>query len=49
MVKDVKVQKIFEVLFAPENVREIFRGTLPTCLNETENLIFNIKYAFSGV
>ena len=49
MAQDIRVQKIFKVLFAPENVREIFRGTLPTCLNETENLIFNIKYALSEV
>jgi len=49
MAQDIRVQKIFKALFAPENVREIFKGTLHTCLNETEKLIFNVKFALLEV
>jgi hypothetical protein len=49
MVQDVRVQKIFEFLFAPENVKEISRGNLYSCLNKVKNLILNIKYKIPGV
>lgn len=49
MAHDIRVQKIFEVLFAPENIVETFRGTLPTGLDDTENLIFNVENALSEV
>jgi len=43
MVQDIRVQKTFEALFALEDIREIFRGTLPTGLNETEEQEFQKK------
>jgi len=47
MAHDIRVQKIFEVLFTPEILVKIFRGILPTCLDDTENLIFNVEHALS--
>ncbi len=47
MIKNIKIWKIFEALLAL--VREIFKGILPTCLNETENLIFKVEYALPEV
>jgi len=49
IVQDIRVRKIFESLFALENIRGIFRGILLTGLNETENLIFKVEYALPEV
>jgi hypothetical protein len=49
MVQDIRVKKIFEVLFAPEDTVEIYRGALLTGLDDTANLIFNVENALSGV
>lgn len=39
--KGIKIQKIFEALFAIEDLREIFRHSLPTGLNEDEKQRFS--------
>ena len=43
MAQNIRVQKTFEALFALEDIREIFRGTLPTGLSETEEQEFQKK------
>ncbi len=41
----IRVQKTFEALFALEDLREIFRGSLPTDLDEEEEKAFRAKIA----
>ena len=41
----IRVQKTFEALFALEDLREIFRGSLPTGLDEEEEKAFRAKIA----
>ena len=41
----IRVQKTFEALFALEDLREIFRGSLPTSLGEEEEKAFRAKIA----
>ncbi|HII02675.1 TPA: O-phospho-L-seryl-tRNA:Cys-tRNA synthase [Methanosarcinaceae archaeon] len=43
--QNLRIQKTFEALFALEDVREIFRGALPSGLNETEEQAFQNKLA----
>jgi len=43
MAQNIRVQKTFEALFALEDIREIFRGTLPTGLSETKEQEFQKK------
>jgi hypothetical protein len=47
MIQDIRIRKILEALLAL--VREIFKGILPSGLNETENLIFKVEYSPSEV
>lgn len=41
--RNLRIQKTFEALFALEDIREIFRGALPSGLNETEEQVFQKK------
>jgi len=48
MAHDIRVQKIPEALFAPEDIVEIFREALPAGLDDTAP-VFNLGYSLSEV
>ncbi|WP_440955854.1 O-phospho-L-seryl-tRNA:Cys-tRNA synthase [Methanosarcina sp. Mfa9] len=43
--QDPRIQRTFEALFALEDIREIFRGALPSGLNQSEDQAFQKKLA----